>query len=236
MGVPVIPPEATRDGGKSTPSMGVPVIPAEATRDGGKSTPSMGVPIIPPEATPPHVRARTPPAGVPMLANTTKKRAQTEPSRATRPMSLDMMSVGLEHTTSREGATDLVLAYVATRWTCAIVLAIRDSAANGFRGHGVSMPELVSIPLGMPSTLQRTVETKRVTTDTPASGAQAALLRALDSPRSVAAAPILVKDQVVAVVVVGDLLDREANSENAAADLGMLADALSGAFTRIAAR
>jgi len=248
---------------KSTPSMGVPIIPPEATRDdkktdGSKSTPSMGVPIIPAEATPPHVvRGRTPPKGI-AIVRTTPRRAQSEPRPterpsepmlerpsepriseprasdrgATRPMSIDMMSVGLEHTPTRESASDLVLAYVATKWITALVLVIDDGTANGFRGHGAS-PDMVEIPVDMPSTLQRAVETKGVATDMPASAAQSSLRNALERPMVLAAAPILVNGKVVAVIVVGDLIDK---SGDATGDLGMLADALSTAFTRIAAR
>lgn len=148
-------------------------------------------------------------------------------------MSISAMSVGLEHTTSREGATDLVLAYVATKWHSGIVFVVRDSKAQGFRGHGVQMPEMVTVPLSIPSTVQRAVETKFVSAEAPATGAQDSLRRALEHPKSIAAAPVVVGGQPVAVIVVGDAIDGDTN---AAADLAMLAEALGTAYQRIAAR
>ena len=156
--------------------------------------------------------------------------------RTTRPMSVGAMSVGLEHATTREAATDLVLAYVATRWRSGLVLAIRDKSAIGYRGHGVSMPELVSVPLSIASTVQRAVQAKGATAEAPESPAQDALVRALDDPELTAAAPVLVGGTPVAVIVVGDPIDEETPNEEVVADLGLLADALGTAYQRIMAR
>jgi GAF domain-containing protein len=151
-------------------------------------------------------------------------------------MSVGAMSVGLEHATTREAATDLVLAYVATRWRSGLVLAIRDKSAIGYRGHGVSMPELVSVPLSIASTVQRAVQAKTATAEAPVSAAQDALVRALDGPGSTAAAPVLVGGTPVAVIAVGDPIDEETPPEEVVADLGLLADALGTAYQRIMAR
>jgi hypothetical protein len=186
-----------------------------------------------------------PPANAPAPASTSQpmpamgrtSRAQTADPRvggaSTRPMSIGAMSVGLEYTQSREGATDLVLAYVATKWRAGLVMAIRDKKAIGYRGHGVSMPEMVTVPLTIPSTVQRAFETKFVSGEQPETGAQDALVRALEGPSTLAAAPVLVGGVPVAVILVGDPIDGDAN---AAADLAMLAEALGTAYTRIAAR
>ena len=182
-----------------------------------------------PTPPPPRV-AENPPIATPRRSST-----MSDP-KATRPMSLGAMSVGLEHATTREAATDLVLAYVATRWSTGLVLAIRDKSAIGYRGHGVSMPDLVSVPLSVPSTVQRAVETKFVSAERPVSPAQEALVRALSEPATPAAAPVLVKGQPVAVIAVGDPIDRDTTVELAAADLGMLAEALGTAYQRILAR
>jgi hypothetical protein len=168
---------------------------------------------------------------IPAMGRTS--RAQTADPRVTRPMSIGAMSVGLEHTQSREGATDLVLAYVATRWRSGLVLAIRDKKAIGYRGHGVSMPELVQVPLEIPSTVQRAIETRFVSAESPKTPAQEALVRALGDPAMPAAAPVLVGGAPVAVILVGDAFDGDAN---AAADLAMLAEALGTAYQRITAR
>ena len=55
------------------------------------------------------------------------------------------MTLGLEKATTREAATDLVLSYIATRWSAGLVLAVRDKAAIGYRGHGVTAPESVLV-------------------------------------------------------------------------------------------
>ncbi len=174
---------------------------------------------------------------IPIPAMGRTSRPQTADPRvggaSTRPMSIGAMSVGLEYTQSREGATDLVLAYVATKWRSGLVLAIRDKKAMGYRGHGVSMPEMVTVPLTIPSTVQRAVETRFVSAEQPATGAQDALVRALENPSALAAAPVLVGGIPVAVILVGDPIVGDAN---AAADLAMLAEALGTAYQRIAAR
>jgi hypothetical protein len=95
------------------------------------------------------------------------------------------------------------------------------------------MPDLVSVPLGLPSTVQRAIETKFVSAETIKSPAQEALIRALNGPAVPAAAPVVVGGQPVAVIVVGDPIDAETTVELAAADLGMLAEALGSAYTRI---
>jgi hypothetical protein len=154
------------------------------------------------------------------------------PNRVTKPMSVGAISVGLEHATSRETATDLVLAAVAQRWRSGLVLAIRDTSAIGYRGHGVQMPEMVSVPLSVPSTVQRAVETRFISAETPTSAAQDALSRALGA-KSPAAAPVLVRGKAVAVILVGEPLDASAN---AAAELAMLAEALGTAYQRVMAR
>jgi hypothetical protein len=216
-----------------TPERGVPILPEAGLDAHNHPTPERGVPIVDIAASMRSSAAIRPPvvtAEMPAMGRTTRAVAE----RSTRPMSVPMMSVGLEHTTSREGATDLVLAYVATRWTTGLVFIVRDKYATGYRGHGVSMPELVSVPLAMPSTISVAVESRFMTADRPGSPAQDALARALGEPGQLAAAPVLVSGQPVAVIVVGDVIDNNADT-SAEADLGMLAESLSNAYTRLAA-
>lgn len=202
-------------------------------------TQSGQIPIAsPPAPTPAPKPAATPaPPRLPATIAMSKVRAKTaEAPRTTRPMSVGAMSVGLEYAPTREAATDLVLAYVATRWRSGLVLAIRDTSAIGYRGHGVSMPELVSVPLAVPSTVQRAVVTKTASADAPVSAAQDALVRALDGPSTTAAAPVVVGANAVAVIAVGDPIDVELPPEEAVAELGLLADALGTAYQRLMAR
>ncbi|HUS27979.1 MAG TPA: hypothetical protein VMZ53_05705 [Kofleriaceae bacterium] len=171
--------------------------------------------------------ASTPPRGHP--------RARTDPA-ATRKMSVGMMQVGLEHATSREAATDLVLAYVGTRWQTAVVFAIRDRTAVGYRGHNVIAPESITMPLGAPSTLQHAIDSRFVSIQAPAGPTQDQLTRALEGAAHPAAAPVMVKGQAAAVLVVGDPIDTSEDFQVAAADLAMLAEALGTAYQRILGR
>ncbi|HSD90419.1 MAG TPA: hypothetical protein VLB44_22985 [Kofleriaceae bacterium] len=171
----------------------------------------------------------------PAIARTAKKSANTDP-KATRRMSVEMMQVGLEHATTREAATDLVLAYVATRWISALVLAIRDKTAIGYRGHGVIAPESLSIPIGAPSTVQHAIDSRFVSMQIASGPAQDELAHALEGAEHPIAAPVSVKGQPVAVLVVGDPIDGESSLEEAAADLAVLAEALGAAYQRILGR
>lgn len=154
---------------------------------------------------------------------------------ASRP-SLASVHASLEQAATREAATDLALEYVATRWQCGLVLAIRDRAAIGYRGQGVAAPESVVVSLGSPSTVQRAVQTRFVSVETPSGVGQSALVHALGGSRAPTAAPILVAGEPVAVIAVGDPLDGLVARDIAAADLAQLADALGTAYARIMAR
>lgn len=157
-------------------------------------------------------------------------RTPTAPTKTT----FEMVQIGLERAATREAATDLVLSYVATRWLAGLVLAIRDKAAIGYRGHGVTAPETVTVSLGSPSTVQRAVQTKFVSIEAPSGVGQSALVHALNRPKVPAAAPVLVGGQPVAVIAVSDPIDGP--QEIAAADLSMLAEALATAYKRIMSR
>lgn len=162
-------------------------------------------------------------------------RASIEP-KTTKPMSLEATQVGLDHAPTREAATDLVLSYIATRWAAGLVLAIRDRAAIGYRGHAVTAPESVTVSLGSPSTVQRAVQTRFVSVEVPAGVGQSALTHALNSPSAPAAAPVIVKGQPVAVIAVGDPIEGAHARDFAAADLKTLAEALGTAYNRIMSR
>ncbi len=184
---------------------------------------------------PPANRPSTPPPLSVLAAGTVTNpnlnaRTPTTPTKTT----FEMVQIGLERAPTREAATDLVLSYVATKWGAGLVLAIRDKAAIGYRGHGVVAPESVTVSLGSPSTVQRAVQTRSVSIEAPAGVGQSALLHALNRPKMPAAAPILVAGQPVAVIAVSDPLDGP--QEIAAADLTMLAEALGAAYKRIMSR
>ena len=70
----------------------------------------------------------------------------------------------------------------------------------------------------------------------PAGVPQEQLARMLQRPKAPAAAPVSVNGQVVAVIAVGDPNDARGDHASAAADLGILADALGRAYHRITGR
>lgn len=150
--------------------------------------------------------------------------------------SLASIQRSLEQAETREAATDVALEYIATRWHTGLVLAIRDRAAIGYRGHRVVAPESVTVSLGSPSTVQRAVQTRFVSVEAPNGVGQSSLIHALNGSRTPAAAPIMVGGQPVAVIAVGDPLEGPAARDLAAADLATLAEALGTAYARIMAR
>lgn len=181
----------------------------------------------------------TPPPMSALAAGTVTPRSSSEskpPATKPRPMSLEMMTLGLESAATREAATDLVLSYIATRWSAGLVLAIRDKAAIGYRGCGVLAPESVTVSLGSPSTVQRAVQTRFVSIEAPSGVGQSALAHALGKPQAPAAAPIIVGGQPVAVIAVSDPIEGPQARDIAAADLALLAEALGSAYKRIMAR
>jgi hypothetical protein len=157
-------------------------------------------------------------------------------ARVGKPMSMASLKAELEAATTREAATDLALAFIATRWHSGIVLAVRDKTAIGYRGHGVTAPETVTIPLAAPSTVQRAFESRVVSVHAPMGPAQDALAHALRGPANPAAAPVLVSGQPVAVIAVGDPIGGVSDLERASADLAVLADSLGAAYQRMIAR
>jgi hypothetical protein len=167
------------------------------------------------------------PSTIPPLA----KRATSEPSRA---MSLDAMQAGLDQAMTREAATDVVLSYVSTRWLAALVFAVRDKTAMGYRGYRVIAPESITLPLTSPSTVQAAVESRAVSAQRPGGVAQDTLARALSGPSNPAAAPVLVGGRPVAVLAVGDPV--EGDLANVVRDLETLTMALGSAYARILAR
>lgn len=165
--------------------------------------------------------------------------AATEPPRRTGDLkprrSLDEVRADLSRASSREAATDIVIAYVATRWTTGLVLAVRERAAIGYRGHRVIAPETVTVSLGSPSTLQRAVQTRATSVEMPSGVGQSALIHALGAPSAPAVAPVLVRGQPIAVLAVGDPLEGASTRDEAVADLAQLAEALGAAYVRFVA-
>ena len=188
----------------------------------------------------PSVAATLAPAP-PVLPRTPPPPADTDP-RADRPGTLppfapsfDTMQREIDRASTRDAATAAAMAFVAGRWAAGLMLAIRNGIATGYRGHGKALPPIASItiPLSERSTIQRAAETRR-TAIKPAEGTVEERIESmLGDPDVLAVAPVIVRGHVVAVIAVGDPILGASELDNATADLGLLAEALSGAYERI---
>jgi hypothetical protein len=189
-----------------------------------------------PSSLPPAQPSTAPPLSSLAARTTTMSTRNKTPSSPTRPTTLEALQLALDRAATREIATDLVLAYIATRWVAGLVLAIRERSAIGYRGHAVDAPESVTVSLGSPSTVQRAVQTRSVSVEAPSGVGQATLTHALSGPTAPAAAPVIVGGQPVAVIAVGDPLDGAQARDTAAADLARIAEALGNTYKRFMSR
>ena len=148
---------------------------------------------------------------------------------------IEATRLSLARAETRDGATDLALAFLAGRWLSALIAAVRNTSAIGYRGHGIEGVTELELPLDAPSTIQRVIATKQLSTSVLSSIAQDQLVRALRMPQMIAAAPVIVGGEVVAVIATGDSIHGVADTA-AAGELGMLAIALGEAYERIRRR
>ncbi|HTR52703.1 MAG TPA: hypothetical protein VMJ10_18440 [Kofleriaceae bacterium] len=150
------------------------------------------------------------------------------------PPSLDSTRALLERATSRDEATDAAMAFIAGSWHAGLVVAIRDTQALGYRGHGpaIGAIETLVVELAEPSTLRRAVESKRTSIHLVDSPAQRELARRLGSA-SLAAAPIIVGARAIAAIVVGEPIQGLGETERWIGELGRLAQMLAMAYQRL---
>jgi hypothetical protein len=138
---------------------------------------------------------------------------------------------GLEQATNRDKASDVAMSFVAGRWRTGAIVVIRDGTAIGYRGHGIADLAELHLPLRLASTIQRAFETKQLANSSPPSPAQDQLVRVLRAS-VIAASPVVVADNVIAVIATGDSILGAADT-SAHAELGQLAQALGAAYDRI---
>ena len=139
--------------------------------------------------------------------------------------------LALEQAANRDKASDIAMSFVAGRWRTGAIVVIRDGTAIGYRGHGVADLAELHLPLRLASTIQRAFETKRLANSSPPSPAQDQLVRVLRAS-VIAAAPVVVADNVIAVIATGDSILGAADT-TAHTELGQLAQALGAAYDRI---
>jgi hypothetical protein len=151
------------------------------------------------------------------------------------PPTIAATSEALELAGSRDDATEAVIRFLAGHWVAGLVLAIREEAAIGYRGHGDAIGQVESLVVSLlsPSTVQRAVETRKTAIQGYTSATQEELARRLGTV-SPSASPVLVTGQVVAVIVVGDAIHGKlGDTERALAELGKLAQLLGTAWERV---
>lgn len=132
---------------------------------------------------------------------------------------------------------DVVMAYVGTRWTHALLLVIDGSIARGQLAVGPGLqdapPATIEVPLGTPTIVHQAYAQRRLIDLAPpgTGAAQAQLLAQLGGAREPVAAPLQLADQVTHVLVVGDPRGEEA--ADAEIDLARLVEAIDDARARL---
>ena len=175
-----------------------------------------------------------------MLASLQNKSMQTKSMLNNRQRSvlppaaptIAMSRTALARAETRNAATDAAMAFISGRWRSAIILALRDAVAIGYRGHGVGDVSELELPLDAPSVIGRVVATQQVSTATLSPGTLDPLARSLQMPTTLAAAPVVVGGNTIAIIAVGDSIHGTADT-SATEELGALAIGLGEAYDRI---
>jgi hypothetical protein len=146
---------------------------------------------------------------------------------------LDDTLGALARAATRDEASDLMMRFAHGRWVAALLLAIKEGAALGHRGHGTQLSaeavQAVALPLSAPSIVKLAHDHRRLAAEVPQGAIQDRLLRLLGQPRAPLAMPVLIAGRVGCVLAVGDAL----GGGEPAQDLERLASALGEAYSRI---
>lgn len=125
----------------------------------------------------------------------------------------------------------LVMAYATKRWSSALLLRAEPGRLVGLRGHGTrSAPSEIVVPMAPASMASLARDTRRAITAAPGRAGHDALTDVLGAPT--AAAPVVASGEVVAVLVVGDVI--EGALADAVGEVDRLVDALGAAYDRFA--
>lgn len=175
---------------------------------------------------------------IPAMSRTSTPPPRTPPQRSVTPraipivLTLDQTIAALAEAPDQARATDVAMRFARTRWTAALLLAIKEDAALGQRGHGPALSEdavqAVAIPLTTPTIVKLAHDTRRIATAAPAGAIQDRLGRMLGTTTP-CAAPVVVAHRVAAVLAVGEPI----GDPDASSDLDYLASALGEAYQRI---
>jgi hypothetical protein len=129
---------------------------------------------------------------------------------------------------------DVVIGYVAKRWTAGLLLAIDDKRALGVRGHGNKLKPSATrafvLPLSDPSLVQVARDERRIV-DEPPPDAGRRLAVTLDNAARPVAAALSAGGRVTHVLVVGD--PAAGDHDATLRDLEVLAEAISDTLARL---
>jgi hypothetical protein len=142
--------------------------------------------------------------------------------------------------THRDAIADAAIAYLAGRWSGALVMVVRDGLALGHRGFGGALNpaavEALVVPLNQPSVLRAAHDRRApyIGPPTETSVVQDRFLRAAgwSAGREVVAIPIALRERVVCLVFAHGLLPGR-SPDVAHAELRTLAAAMEAAFLRL---
>jgi len=138
----------------------------------------------------------------------------------------------IDHAFSIAAVERLVIAYAAQRWRAALLVKTIDGVAMGHRGHGdrLGSVEAFMLPLSSPSLIQVAYDSQQLVTEAPESEVQERLASLLEDPSVMVAGPAMVRNDVEAVMVVGEPL--VGSVRETITDLERLLDALGAAYER----
>ncbi len=155
-----------------------------------------------------------------------------------RSLALDPTLVALVTADSRDAVMDTLIAYLRHRFACGLVFVIKDGMALGVDGFATSAiadaVEALVVPLNQPSVLRAAYDKAASFIGAPptASVIQDRMFKVLGStPDRVVVVPIKIKERVVNLIYGHDA--RRCTLEEAAVELGTVADAAEEAFVRI---
>ena len=159
-----------------------------------------------------------------------RARSVTNPPNAMTRKALEHAVEGIEAAGNYDKAINRALDFIALRWRSALLLEIEGTDAVGMAQHRVDVDPVESIVLNIesPSSLQVAYGMRAVTTKRPLGPVQDRLTTLLGTIS--AAAPVVVRGKVTAVLVVGATVPD--TPKDGTADLEKLVDALGAAFAR----
>ena len=193
-----------------------------------------------PAPAPAPIPAPAPTAGIPRRASTalpvsipTQKLARGKSAKG----SIEALIESFGDIDDIPWLLDVVMAYVGTRWTHAVLLAIDGAVARGQLAVGAGLqdapPASIEVPLGTPTIVHQAYAQRRLIDLAPAGtgAAQAQLVTQLGGARDPVAAPLQLADHVTHVLVVGD--PRAEEAADAEIDLARLVEAIDEARARL---